>query len=232
MARTWKIRSNSLLLAHGLLMLCLGVALCSLGSIMSDPEFLGTGYAIAVASTVFGFVVAGGFYWILPQTNGRREIVMNLVVGSSLIGCWLILWLLQSAPSDLLILVLLAGFHGVFWSMWYMRLAFTFQQNGIKASLLCVLAATTSFPGVILATQSEISKLTAVTELAWYAFFIGTQNLMAYMYLYRESGAEAESQAARVLQEAPVAIPSRVPLIAMTVNQGERTREHLPVNAD
>ena len=200
---------------------------------MSDPAFLELGYDTAIALTVLGLLVPGVFVWIFPQRIGRRrQMIVNVVVGSSFIGSWLILRLLQSGPTDLLILVLLAGLHGVFWSIWYMRLAFTFHEKARKAQLLSVLAAATSIPGIVLALQSQISKLIAVTEVAWYALFIGMQNLMTFMYLCREGRAEADSEAGRVLHLLPMAKPSRVPLTARSVNRGESIDEGLRVSAD
>ena len=233
MARTWRIGRNPLLWGHGLLMLCLGVALCCLGSIMSDPAFLEAGYKIATTFTVLCLLVPGAFLLIVRQRIGRRrQMAVNVVAGASLIGCWLILWLLQSGPADLLFLNVLAGFHGVFWSIWYMKLACTFQENAKKASLLCVLAATTSFPGIILAIQSNISKLSAVTEVAWYALFVGVQILLTSMYLHREGRANMDPQAQRVLQELPMAEDSSVRRTPRTANHGEPTGEGLRVGAD
>jgi len=217
-----------MILGHGLLMVCLGVALLCAGSIMSDPVFVAPGYDAAIALTVLGLLVPGVFFWFLPQRISRRsQMIVNLVVGSSLIGCWFILWLLQSGPSDVLFLVQLAGLHGVLWSMWYMKLAFTFQENSKKAPFLCVLAATTSFPGIILAIQSTISKF-----IAWYALFIGMQILLTYTYLYREGRAETDLQAERILQELPMAKESRIPLTSRVGNRGEPIEDGMGMGVD
>jgi hypothetical protein len=233
MARTWRVGRSPLLLGHGLLMLSLGVALCCLGSNMSDPAFIEPGNGIATALTVLCLLIPVAFFWVLPQRfDRRRTMALNVLVASSLMGCWLILWLLQSSPSDLQFLVLLGGLHGVFWSMWYMKLASTFHENAKKASLLCVLAATTSLPGIVLATQSRIGILTAVTELAWYALFVGIQILLTSMYLYRESQAETGLQAERVLQALPIQEDSRARLTPRIGNRGERIEEGLRFGAD
>jgi len=199
---------------------------------MSDPAFLESGNEIATVLTALCLLIPAAFFWVIPQGINRRTMALNVLVASSLIGCWLILWLLQSRPSDLLFLVLLGGLHGVFWSMWYMRLASIFHANAKKASLLCVLAATTSLPGIVLATQSHIGTLTAVTELAWYALFIGIQILLTSMYLYRESQAETGLQAERVLQALPIQEDSRARLTPRIGNRGQQIEEGLRSAAD
>ena len=192
MVKTWNV-GRHFLMGHGVLMLCLGIALCFLGSLMADPSFDALGYTIAVVLTALCLLISGVYLGVLENRAGhRRPVGIYLLAGALSIACWLIFWLIQSVPTDLRLLVLLAGLHGLFWGLWYVRLALHFQAYARKAVLLSVLAATTSSLGIILATQSQLSKLSAVTAVACYTMFIGIQILLTTMYLYRECGTEGE----------------------------------------
>jgi hypothetical protein len=192
MVKTGKVGRN-LLMGHGVLMLCLGMALFSLGSLMTNPMLDELGYTITVVLTALCLLITGVYLGVLAnRARHRRPVAIYLLIGALSTACWLIFWLIQSAPLDIRLLVLLAGLHGLFWGLWYMRLAFHFQAYPRKAVVLCVLAGTTASLGIILATQSQLSKLSAVTAVACYAMFIGVQILLTTAYLYRECETEGE----------------------------------------
>ena len=174
-------------------MLCLGMTLSALGSVMANPLHTESGYALAAALTALCLLIAG-VYLAVTETRARlrRSAAIYLLVGVPPIVCWMIFWLIQSASSDIRLLVMVAGMHGLFWGLWYLRLAFRFQSHSVKAVLLCILGATTSCLGVVLATQSDLSKLGAVTAVACYVTFIGIQILLTAAFLYRECEAEKE----------------------------------------
>lgn len=186
------------LLAQGALMLCLGMALSALGSVMANPTFDELGYAIAVVLTSLSLLITSAYLVLLASRSRlHRPIAIYLLAGALCIVCWLSFWLIQSVPFDPpLLLALLAGLHGLILGLWYLRLAFHFQVYPRKAASLCVLAATTSFLGIVLATQPQLSKLGAVTAFACYAMFIGAQILLTTGYLYRECATEDELQPA------------------------------------
>jgi hypothetical protein len=194
MVKTGKVGRN-LLMGHGVLMLCLGVALSSLGSLMTNPMVDELGYTVAAVLTALCLLIAGLIVYLgvlANKASHRRPVAIYLLVGALSTACWLIFWLILSVPLDIRLLVLLAGLHGLFWGLWYMRLAFHFQAYPRKAVVLCVLAGTTSSLGIILATQSQLSKLSAVTAVACYTMFIGVQILLTTAYLYRECETEGE----------------------------------------
>lgn len=192
MVKTWNV-GRHFLMGHGVLMLCLGIALCLLGSLMADPSLDASGYTVAVALTALCLLLSGGYLGVVEYRAGQRRLAnIYLLAGALSIACWLIFWLFQSAPTDLGLLVLLAGLHGLFWGLWYVRLALHFQAYKRKALVLSVLAATTSSVGIILATHSQPSNLSAVTVVACYMTSIGIQILLTTAYLYRECGAGGE----------------------------------------
>ncbi len=185
MIRTWKVGRHSLL-GHGELMLCLGVALFFLVGFMANSTHDEFGYTMAVVLAALCLLIAGVCYVVQERRERHRPpIAMYLLVGSGSIACWSIFWMIHSAPLDIPILVLLAGLHGLFCGLWYLRLAFHFQAYPKKAVVLCVLAGATSSLGIILATQSQLSNLSAVTAVACYTMFIGVQILLTAPYLHQ-----------------------------------------------
>jgi hypothetical protein len=192
MAKTLKV-ANHLLTWHGALMLCLGMALSTLGSVMVNPTHTESGYAIAAVISAVCLLVAGVYLGVVEaRSRLRRSAAMYLLIGVPPIACWLMFWLFQSATSDIRLLGLIAGMHGLFWGLWYLRLAFRFQTYPIKAVVLCALGAITTCIGIILATQADLSQLGAVTAVAVYMTFIGIQILMTAVFLHRECEAEKE----------------------------------------
>ncbi len=188
LVRTWNV-GRHFLMGHGVLMLCLGMVLSSLGSLMTNPVFGQVGYTVAVGLTAVCLLIAGLVAYRGELKHGefpRRRIAVFALAGALSIACWLIFFKFQSGTVDIRFLVLLAGFHGLFWGLWYMRLAFHFQAYSRKAVVLCVLAGTTTTLGIILATQFHLSEISAVTAVACYAMFIGIQILLTTLYVYRD----------------------------------------------
>ena len=175
------------LMRHGFFMLCLGMILCSVGSWMTNPQNVASGYMLAVVVTSVGLLVPGILICMRRGCDGARHSASRIyfMAGIVLLACWLFLWMYQSAPTHLRLLVLLAGAQGVFWGLWYLRLAFRFRGDTRKASGLCILAGVTSVLGMILATQSHLSAISAVTAVACYSLWIGVKMLATTPYLYR-----------------------------------------------
>jgi hypothetical protein len=191
MLRTWKVGRH--LMGPGVLMLCLGTALYSLASLMTNPMLDELGYTMAVALTALCLLITGVYLGVRAnRARHFRQVAIYLLVGEFSIACWVIFWLIQSAPLDIRLLVLLAGLHGLFWGLWYVRLAFHFQAYRRKSVVLFVLAGTTSSLGIILATQSPLSKISAVTAVACYAMFLGVQILLTSVFLYRDCDTSGE----------------------------------------
>lgn len=185
MVRAWKV-GTPFVMGHGVFMLCLGMALCSLGSFMTNPMVEALGYTMAVlltATCLLGQALIACIRVLANRAWRRREFYIYLWAWVFSVVCWLVFWLNRLAPLD--ILVLLAGLHGLFWSLWYVGLAFHLQAYPRKAGLLCVLAGTTSAIGIILSTQSNLSDISAVTAVACYTTWIGIQTLLTAPYLFR-----------------------------------------------
>ena len=196
MTQTAKV-GRQYLLGQGMLMLCLGTALFVMGSIMANPTFETAGYMIAVLLLASCLVLNGIYHGVLAsRVRTRLPIRIYLLACALSISCWMIFWLMQSAPMDISLLAILAAAQGLFWSMWYMRLAFRFQASYKKAVLLSTLAGTTMFLGILLATQSHMSKISSVTEVACYTALIGAQVLLTAVYLFRECGRDEVAVAA------------------------------------
>ena len=188
MAMKWDV-GRHFLIGHGVFMVSLGIALNVFGFFMADPYLSALGYTMAVVLTVLGLLIPGVYLGVLENREGhRRPAKIYLLVGTFSIACWLIFWLIQSAPTDLRLLELLAGLHGLFWGLWYVRLALHFNTYARQAVVLSVLAAATSSIGLILATQSQMTQLGAVTAVACYMTFIGMQILFTAVYLHRKCG--------------------------------------------
>ena len=192
MANTWKVGSHWLA-GHGVLMLCLGMTLSALGSIMANPMHAELGYTLSTALTALCLLVAGVYFGVQEaKAYLGRSGAKYVLLAASLIVCWLMFWLIQSASLDIRLLAFLAGLHGLLWGVWNLRLAKRFQAYPGKAAVLCVLAGTTSAVGIILATWSSLSEISAVTAVACYMTFIGIQILVTTALLHRRLEAERE----------------------------------------
>lgn len=185
MVRAWKV-SPQYVMWHGVLILCLGIALCCLGSFMTDPRVEAFGYTVAVFLTAACLVVPVFFACVAALVRKawrRTAFYVYFVAGVLSVACWLIFWLNRLAPLDMLVLI--AGLYGLVWSLWYVGLAFHLQADPRKAALLSVLAGTTAAVGIILSTQSDLSDISAVTAVACYITWIGLQTLVTVPYVFR-----------------------------------------------
>jgi len=142
METTRRIGRRSLM-GHGALMLCLGLATCTLATLMTRSEFGELGYAVAVVLSISSLSIMGTYFSLLALAERSYCPIANyLTVLLLSIACWFLFWFLGSAPTDLRLLTLLAGAHGVVWSLWYVRLALYFGALPKKAFL----AAELRFP--------------------------------------------------------------------------------------
>lgn len=185
MGRIWKV-GTPLVMGYGVFLLCLGMALCSLGSFMTNPKDETSGYIVAVFLTALclvGQAIVACIGVLADETWRRRKFYIHIVVGLFAIACWVVFWMYRLAPLDTL--VLLAGMQGLFWSLWCIGMALRLQRYPRKAGMLCVLAGVTSTIGIVLSTQSRLSNISAVTAVACYITWIGTQTLLTVPYLFR-----------------------------------------------
>ena len=178
--------SNSLS-KHGAGMIILGTTVCALGSLMSKPTHEALGYVLAAALTALCLLITllslGPRKQWVPQ---RRLLPVYLVGGASLIACCMISWLIQPGIIDIRMVGVLAGLLGLVWGYWYMKLAFRLQSNSLQARTMSVLAAAISSLGIMLATRTDLSKLTAVTSVGGYIILLGVQVYLTAAFLHRE----------------------------------------------
>lgn len=180
--------SNLSVVAHGVLMLCLGMALFSLISFMTTPKLQAQGYRLAVLLTAVCLLAPGLAAFIGAMTKSAwrsyRHFISALAAGFS-IAFWLSFWLNQSDPFGIDLLVFLAGLHGIFWGIWYLGLAQSLRTYPLKAGVVCLLGAATSAIGIVIAAESTMSEIGAVTAVASYATFVGIEILITALYLFR-----------------------------------------------
>lgn len=174
------------LLKHGILMICLGTAVCALGSLMGKPIRAQLGYIIA------GTVIAACLLVVLI-TLGRREtqafpqrMATAFVAVGFLMVCSMLFSIIQSGSFDIPIVGVLACLLGLFWSSWYVSLAFKFPPSSPQAVGLCSLAAANSSFGVILATRTSYGKLSIVIASGCYIIVVGVQIYLTAALLYWE----------------------------------------------
>jgi len=174
------------LLGHGILLICLGTAVCALGSLMAKPVRAPLGYIIAAAAIATCLVM-------VLATFGRREtktiprpvITAFLAVGSVMV-CFMAFSAIQTGLLEIPVVGVLACLLGLFWSSWYMSLAFKFPPRSPQAVGLCSLAVANSSLGIILATRTGYSKLSIVVAAGCYIIVLGVQVYLLAALLYRE----------------------------------------------
>lgn len=185
MVKGWKV-GHGFLMGQGVFTLAVGMALCSLGSFMTNPKAGSLGYIVAVSLTavsLLGQAIIAYNGLLANRVWRHRELYIYFSAGMFSVACWLVFWLRRLAPLDAL--VLLAGLYGLLWSVLYIGLTFHLRPSPRKAIMLCVLAATTSVIGILLSTQSDLSSISAVTAVACYLTWIGIQTLLTAPYLFR-----------------------------------------------
>jgi hypothetical protein len=175
------------LTAHGAIMLCMGTTACILASLMAFPSFSQFCYTIAVVLLASCFL-STGFHLGVQVYRERSDRPLAIYFAVLLLAtiCWVTLWLMRHAFTNFCWLSVLTGMQGVVWGMWYVRLAFSLKGSSRDAAFLCVLAATSTLLGIVVATQSELTQLESVAMLAYYTLFIGTQILLSTLCLYRK----------------------------------------------
>jgi len=215
MARTSSIR-RTFVTGSGASTLFLGLSLFVLASVMANPAFDTICYAIAVILVASSLLLNSVYHLAKAgKEQSGSSTAVYFIASSFSVACGFIFWLIQSGSSDIRILQLLAGFQGLFWSMWYIRLAFRIQASARKGAMLCTLAATTSFLGIVIAAQSHVSTVASVTEVACYTAFTGVQILLTAVYLFRECDVteQCHSEASAVAQAVDTPADSTVLLL-------------------
>lgn len=186
MSNMWKGGSPSLI-AYGVLTLCLGMLLSAIGTFMTNPMREELGYLLCEVFTGLCLVIAGTFLGVMrARAQTTRNVAIYLLAWTASIICWFVCWILQPSTDDFLLLLSLAGLHGLFWGLWCVGLAVEFRSHKARAAVLCLFGGITCSLGIILATRSEINKLDAVTAAACFMLFLGTQTLFTAVLLHRQ----------------------------------------------
>ena len=181
-----KVGSPSLV-AYGVLTICLGMALSTSGTFMTDPMREELGYLLAEVFTGICLVVASVFVGVMrTRIHSNQHAAIYLLAWTFSVVCWFVCWIFQPSTEDFSLLLSLAGLHGLFWGLWCVGLALDAGFSRGRAAILCLLAGTACSLGIILATRSGMGRLAAVTAAACYMLFLGTQTLLAAALLHRQ----------------------------------------------
>ena len=167
-------------------MICAGTAICALGSLMARPAYQQTGNVVATLFIAGCLLVA-----LLSPLFGDRKVLSRpmaiayIAVGSAMV-CYVAISTLQSGSSEIPAVGILAGLLGLFWSAWFMTLAFGYQPRTPQAVGLCALAAVNSSFSFILGTRNEPGKLGIVALSGCYVIILGVQIYLTAVMLHRE----------------------------------------------
>ena len=170
---------------NGLVMLALSTALFTTEPLLTNPRLQSFGYGLDVALSGLALLVVSSHLGYLAKRSSRGQIGLYLLLTEFLMGCWLLLWIARSVPLDLRLLLVLAGWHGVFWGLWLLKLAHQLRSSPVRAAIVSIFAATTSAIGMILSTQASLTRPTAVTLISCYTMYIGVSILTIDLLLYR-----------------------------------------------
>lgn len=188
MPKTWTIGHRSLA-GHGFLMLGAGIGVCSLASLMASSDTEQLSYTLSIALVSLSLLPPAVYLGMNAFKQHSNRVLLSYVVAAySSLAAWFTLWLIMSSPTDVRLLNLLAGLHGIIWALWYLRLAHYLHEYPAKSSLMCILAATTALLGVVIATQSRTSAIGSASAVSCYMMIVGTEILMTTIYIYPQCG--------------------------------------------
>lgn len=178
------------LLKHGILMIALGTAICALGSLMVKPADQPFGYVAGLALIV-GYVLAAmlphGFHKLRALSH---RIALSYIAAGFALVCYVAFGALRTGSLDVRIIGLLTGLLGLFWSAWYLMLAFRFQRRALWAVGLTALAAVNSSLSFMLANLWSQNRLGVISLCGIFILVAGVQLYLVAMLLYREFMAE------------------------------------------
>lgn len=208
MVSTWTLKRDHVTV-NGVLMLALGTALFTTEPMLTNPSLETLGYQIDVVLTALCLLASCIHLGLLARRSSRRQVGIYLLFTELLVAGWLLLWIARSTPLDLRALVVLAGWHGVFWGMWLVKLASQLRSYPIRAASISIFAAITSALGLIIATQASLTRLTAVTLVSCYTLYIGVSIVTMDLMFYRAlEGAEAVPPASKSAKTGPQTVLS------------------------
>jgi hypothetical protein len=184
MVREAKIHTT-VLVAQGILMIALGLALFWVRSTMTNIVFEATGCVVAVLLTAAGLLLigvidcVGGF--ALPRGH-RRELHFYLFFAAVAMAAGLFFWL--SPWGSVQLLAVLAGLQGLIWGGWDLRLASHLRDHPRERKAMRFLGVITLALGLLLVIGMEFTSRGALFLLATYVTYIGIHILLIGIYIY------------------------------------------------
>ena len=185
MVREAKVHTT-VLVAQGILMIALGLALFWVRSTMTNIVFEATGCIVAVLLTAAGLLLIGVIDAIggLALHHGhRRELHFYLFFAALAMGAGLFFWV--SPWGSVQMLAVLAGLQGLIWGGWDLRFASHMRDHPRERKSLRLLGAITLALGVLLVVAMEFTSRGALFLLAMYVTYIGIHILLIGVYIYR-----------------------------------------------
>ncbi len=185
MVREAKVHTT-VLVAQGILMIALGLALFWVRSTMTNIVFEATGCVVAVLLTAAGLLLIGvidGIGGLALHHGHRRELHFYLFLAAVAMGAGLFFWI--SPWGSVQLLAVLAGLQALIWGGWDLRLASHLRDHPRERKALRVLGAITLALGVLLVIGMEFTSRGALFLLAAYVTYIGVHILLIGIYIYR-----------------------------------------------
>jgi hypothetical protein len=162
------------------------MALALTGSVMTNPTFDELGYVLSATFTLLCLLTCGVFAFVMRSRLGsRRHFGMCALALSVSILCWVLRWILQAVTGLDNTLMTSIGMHGLFWGVWCVGLALELEVMCAKSIILALVGAFACSGGIVLATHSASSRISAVTAGSWYMLCLGVQVLFVWLLLQR-----------------------------------------------
>jgi uncharacterized membrane protein HdeD (DUF308 family) len=185
MVREAKVHTT-VLVAQGILMIALGLALFWVRSTMTNVLFEATGCVVAVLLTAASLLLVGVIDSIggLALYHGhRRELLFYLFLAALAMAAGLFFWL--SPWGSVQMLAVLAGLQALIWGGWDLRFASHLRDHPRERRALRLLGAITLLLGVLLVIGMKFTSRGALFLLATYVTYIGIHILLIGVYIYR-----------------------------------------------
>jgi uncharacterized membrane protein HdeD (DUF308 family) len=184
MVREAKVHTT-VLVAQGILMIALGLALFWVRSTMTNIVFEATGCVVAVLLTAASLLLIGVIDCIAGVAlhhGHRRELHFYLFFAALAMGAGLFFWM--SPWGSVQLLAVLAGLQGLIWGGWDLRFASHLHDHPRERKALRLLGAITLALGVLLVIAMEFTSRGALFLLASYVTYIGIHILLIGIYIY------------------------------------------------
>ena len=176
---------TTVLVAQGILMIALGLALFWVRSTMTNILFEATGCIVAVLLTAACLLLIGvidGIGGLALHRGHRRELHCYLFVAATAMVAGLFFWI--SPWGSVQLLAVLAGLQGLIWGGWDLRLASHLCDHPRERRSLRVLGAIMLALGALLVIGMELTSRGALFLLATYVTYIGIHILLIGVYIF------------------------------------------------